>query len=83
MPLAKVTSKGQVTIPVEIRKTLNIQEGDNLMFDSSDEVATLHVIKNRKLTEFRGVFSRNQTPVEKKKLRESVKDEIAHRINRE
>lgn len=83
MPLAKVTSKGQVTIPVEIRKSLNIQEGDNLMFDSSDEVATLRVIKNRKLTEFRGVFSRKQNAVEKKKLRESMKREIARRISQE
>jgi len=83
MPLAKVTSKGQVTIPVEIRKSLNIQEGDNLMFDSSNEVATLRVIKNLKLTEFRGVFSRKQNAVEKKKLRESVKREIARRISEE
>ena len=83
MPLAKVTSKGQVTIPVEIRKTLNIREGDNLMFDSSNEVATLRVIKNRKLTEFRGVFSRKQNAVKKKKLRESVKREIARRISEE
>ena len=32
MELAKVTSKGQVTIPVAIRKILGIREGDKLLF---------------------------------------------------
>ena len=30
--VAKVTSKGQVTIPVSIRRRLNINEGDKLLF---------------------------------------------------
>ena len=32
MELAKVTYKGQVTIPVEIRKKLGIREGDKVLF---------------------------------------------------
>ena len=32
MELGKVTSKGQVTIPVEIRKKLGIREGDKILF---------------------------------------------------
>ncbi len=32
MPSAKVTSKGQITIPAEIRKTFNISPGDEVMF---------------------------------------------------
>ena len=31
MELAKVTSKGQVTIPVEIRKKLGIKNGDKVL----------------------------------------------------
>lgn len=30
---AKVTSKGQVTIPVEVRKSLGIKAGDHLRFE--------------------------------------------------
>jgi AbrB family looped-hinge helix DNA binding protein len=30
---AKVTSKGQVTIPVEVRKSLGIRPGDHLRFE--------------------------------------------------
>ena len=32
MELAKVTSKGQVTIPVDIRKKLGIKNGDKVLF---------------------------------------------------
>lgn len=32
MELAKVTMRGQITIPIEIRKKLNIKEGDEVVF---------------------------------------------------
>ena len=32
MELAKLTSKGQITIPVEIRKSLKLKEGDKVFF---------------------------------------------------
>lgn len=32
MELAKVTSKGQITIPVEIRRKLGLKEGDKVLF---------------------------------------------------
>ena len=32
MELAKVTSKGQITIPVAIRRALGIKDGDKVMF---------------------------------------------------
>ena len=32
MPSAKVTSKGQITIPMEVRKSLGISAGDEIVF---------------------------------------------------
>lgn len=32
MELAKVTSKGQITIPIEIRRKLGIKEGSKVLF---------------------------------------------------
>lgn len=32
MELAKVTTKGQITIPVEIRKKLHLKPGDKVLF---------------------------------------------------
>ena len=39
MELAKVTSKGQITIPIDIRKKLGIREGDKILFmEENDRV---------------------------------------------
>ena len=32
MELAKITSKGQITIPIAIRKILNLKDGDKVAF---------------------------------------------------
>ena len=32
MEIAKVTSKGQITIPIAVRKMLGIREGDKVLF---------------------------------------------------
>lgn len=40
---AKVTSKGQVTIPKAVRRTLGIREGDSLVFEISNGEARIRV----------------------------------------
>ena len=32
MELAKITSKGQITIPIDIRRKLGVKEGDKILF---------------------------------------------------
>lgn len=32
MNLAKVSANGQITVPVEIRRSLNLKEGDKVLF---------------------------------------------------
>jgi AbrB family looped-hinge helix DNA binding protein len=32
MELAKITSKGQITIPIQIRRKLNLKDGDKVVF---------------------------------------------------
>ncbi len=38
---AKLTSKGQVTIPKPVRDALDLREGDDLLFRVEDERATI------------------------------------------
>jgi AbrB family looped-hinge helix DNA binding protein len=33
---AKITSKGQITVPLEIRRLLRVRPGDRLLFESDD-----------------------------------------------
>ena len=43
MEMAKVTAKGQITIPIAIRKKLGIQEGDRVLFiDRQDGVLLIN-----------------------------------------
>jgi AbrB family looped-hinge helix DNA binding protein len=46
---ARVTSKGQVTIPIDVRRALGIEEGDTLAFEVSAEYVTVR--KPRTLAE--------------------------------
>lgn len=46
MEIAKVTSKGQITIPVEIRKKLNLKNGDKVFFiEDQDKVFIINAAK--------------------------------------
>lgn len=40
---AKVTSKGQITIPRDIRRTLQAREGDILIFEADERGVSLRV----------------------------------------
>jgi antitoxin PrlF len=41
MPSAKLTSKGQITIPKEVREALGVQTGDRLAFRIRDDGTVL------------------------------------------
>jgi len=41
MLLAKVSSKGQITIPIEIRQSLHLKTGDTLAWDIKEEGSVL------------------------------------------
>ena len=44
MELAKVTSKGQITIPIEIRKKLGVKNGDKILF--MEESGKIYIINS-------------------------------------
>ncbi len=37
---ARITSKGQITVPHEIRRALGLRPGDNLLFETADSGST-------------------------------------------
>lgn len=51
MELAKITSKGQVTIPVAIRKQLGVKDGDKILFiQDGDKIVIMNASVNALLT---------------------------------
>ena len=49
---AKVTSKGQLTIPKEIRRVLGVREGDSLLFEVDEDDEQVRVRVERKRVSF-------------------------------
>jgi AbrB family looped-hinge helix DNA binding protein len=55
---ARVTSKGQLTIPKEVRKALGVREGDSLLFEINDggEVTVRVVRKPVSFADYAGAW---------------------------
>ena len=49
---AKVTSKGQLTIPKEVRRALGVREGDSLLFEVDEDDEQVRVRVERKPVSF-------------------------------
>jgi AbrB family looped-hinge helix DNA binding protein len=56
MPRARITSKGQITIPKEIRDLMGVGQGDSVDFVANNGHVELYPIKKRSVAEFRGLF---------------------------
>jgi len=52
MELAKMTSKGQITIPKDIRKKMNLRTGDKILFFEKDDKFFLQNSNSVALAEF-------------------------------
>jgi AbrB family looped-hinge helix DNA binding protein len=73
---AKLTSKGQLTVPVEVRTRLNLQAGDMVEFQVEDlNVIRLSPVPQPKSSQ--GVLSRlrGKTPVSIEKMDQAIKDQ--------
>jgi AbrB family looped-hinge helix DNA binding protein len=72
MSTATVTSKGQITIPVDVRRALDLEEGDRVEFFEVEPgrfqlVAATHSIKDLK-----GMFGRPVKPVSIDEMNEVI-----------
>jgi AbrB family looped-hinge helix DNA binding protein len=56
MPRARITSKGQITIPKEVRDRLGVIPGDSVDFLFENGHVEVRPVKKRSIAEFRGIF---------------------------
>jgi len=54
--LAKISSKGQITIPIAIRKKLNLKEGDKVLFLEEDNKVIVTNASYEALKEFQNTM---------------------------
>ena len=56
MSEATVTSKGQVTIPADIRKALGLSAGERVVFTRLDDGTTVMRAKTRSILDLKGML---------------------------
>ena len=74
MPTATITSKGQITIPVDIRMELDLQSGDRVDFilEESGRVSFMPV--TRSVTSLKGMISAPGKAVSVEDMKLAVKE---------
>ncbi len=78
MPIATLTSRGQVTIPKEVRDSLNLKFNDKVAIIAENDVAILKPQKGSILDIGASVKPGNkEKPINFKKVRREVIDHIA------
>jgi AbrB family looped-hinge helix DNA binding protein len=53
---AKITSKGQVTVPLEVRQMLGVRAGDKLMFENDENGIRVRPVRSQSaFSKYRGI----------------------------
>ena len=73
MASATVTSKGQITIPIEIRKQLQLNTGDKLQFVQSSSGHIELIPCNVPLSSLRGILPKPEKPATIEEINETIR----------
>lgn len=73
MPTAKVTSKGQITIPVEVRKAMGLEPGAKLMFFPTAEGDFIMRLRTGSIMDLRGILGGFDVPKTDEEMNEIIK----------
>ena len=83
MPISVLTSKGQMTIPKEVRKALNLKPSEKVIIVVEGNRAIIQPLKGNLLDIGGSVKIRNRgKPINFKKVREGVKKRVAKKVAR-
>jgi AbrB family looped-hinge helix DNA binding protein len=72
MATAAVTSKGQITIPVEVRKKLGLKPGDHVRFIEGENGEYILRPKTRSIMDLKGFVKWTGKPVTIEEMNETI-----------
>ena len=53
---ARITSKGQITVPKEVRRVLGVRAGDRLLFESDEQGIRIRPVRTKSaFSKYRGI----------------------------
>ena len=73
MVMARLTSKGQITLPVEIRRKFDLVPGDEVLFSVDGGVVRLVPVKRKRLTELLGILPATRPFIGRDAIRRNVR----------
>jgi AbrB family looped-hinge helix DNA binding protein len=73
MTTSTITSKGQTTIPVDIRNHLNLHTGDKLEFIMLDNSKVMLVPATSDVSELKGFLPRPKKTISIKEMKKAIK----------
>ncbi|KML21663.1 MULTISPECIES: AbrB/MazE/SpoVT family DNA-binding domain-containing protein [Burkholderia] len=78
MTAATITSKGQVTIPVDVRNQLGLEAGDRIEFSFNETTGRYEVYPaTRSLVELKGVVKKPEKPVSIDDMNQAIAEQGA------
>lgn len=72
MATATVTSKGQITIPANVRQSLHVDAGDRVEFVELEPGQFLFMAANRSVTELKGMFGKPSKSVSIEEMNQAI-----------
>ncbi len=75
-----ITPKGQVTIPIEIRKKLKLRPGDKIVYEQTGNGFVLKPADANMLSDFGFLKDKKESGVDLARLRKMVREKIADGI---
>lgn len=81
MPVSKLTSKGQTTIPKEIRDALGLKPGDRIRFILEDDNRVVLSVPKRTIEDLAGMFyDPDRKPVSLEQMKEDMMQAVADHV---
>jgi antitoxin PrlF len=77
---ATLTSKGQLTIPKEVRERLGSRSGDRVVFELEDDSARMKVERRKSLEELKGSLPTTREYSGKEADRAAARESAAERL---
>lgn len=82
MASSTVTSKGQITIPVEVRRALKLDTGSRVEFVEQSDGSYELIAATRSVKELKGIVKSRVGPVSIEDMNEAVLETAAERARR-
>jgi antitoxin PrlF len=81
VPTSTLTSKGQITLPIEVRKRLGVVPGDRIEFTfQTDGSVKVENRRLRPLSELAGIFGKPDRPLTLEAMDEAIMETVSRRF---